>query len=907
MSPFDNFSPQAKLVIKRSHEIAIEHSQREVSVLHLFASLIAQEDGTTNAILNRLDVDRNHLLDSIMMHIEKLPSAMPVEEEGGGMYMMPRRDFALVIENSLREASAKGEETVTTEHIFIALTKNPGTAEKILQLYDITYAKVSNMIGDISYESENKETEENRSMIDKDSSLAKYSKDLTQMAMENRIDPVIGRDLELDRLIQILSRRTKNSAILIGEAGVGKTAIVEGLAQKITAKDVPESMQGISLLQLDMAALIAGAKYRGQFEERLKKVTKEIEELSDDVIIFIDEMHTLVGMGNAEGSAMDASNILKPALARGDLRVVGATTLKEYQMHIESDHALARRFQPVFVSEASIEDSISMLRGLRDKYENFHNVQILDEAIIAAVQLSSRYITSRHLPDKAIDLMDEAASRIRISFENKPKSLENAQREIQKLEIEKRALLQDLESSKTIGVQKKQKLEGRIKVLTNEIATLNESIQASQQTWENERSVVQKIKNAQKLYEEAQSRADVAEAEGNLDATARIRYGEMQQHKRSLEQEKKKLSKLKQRTMTQEVSKEDIAEVISSWTGIPVSKMLESEIKKLSNINSVLSKKIIGQDEAVLRVSEAIKRSRVGINDPDRPIASFLFLGPTGVGKTELAKQLAAYLFDDTKSLIRIDMSEFKEAHSVSKLIGAPPGYVGHDESSNLTEKIRHRPYSVVLFDEIEKAHPGVLDVLLQVLDHGRLLDAKGRDVNFKNTIVILTSNIGSKHIRSLGNIGFTGDGEQVFASYDSIKETVMSELKKTLRIEFINRLDDVLVFRPLSSSTIKDITRKQIRELTARLMEKNIKIRLSREVEKKVAEQGYDFELGARPLARVIQEKVLNPIAEKMVSLGIVENAEVSVVLNKKDNDVFDVDIIKNKVTRVRKKALSK
>jgi ATP-dependent Clp protease ATP-binding subunit ClpB len=712
---------------------------------------------------------------------------------------------------------------------------------------------------------------------------------LTKLASENALDPVIGRDQEINRVIQILSRRTKNNPVLIGEAGVGKTAIAEGLAARIASNDVPESLKSKELLSLDLGLLIAGTKYRGEFEERMKNVMKEVEKADGKVILFVDELHTLVGAGAAEG-AMDASNMLKPALSRGEIRIIGATTLKEYQKYIEKDTALTRRFQPVYVQEPSVEDAVAILRGLRDKYELFHGVRITDGAIVTAVELGSRYISDRFLPDKAIDLIDEAASGLRIALENKPPLLEETDRKIRRLEIERQAMKKDEQSSST-GAADMKAIKERLKAIDSEVADLREKTSELELKWKNEKEVLDGIRKSKTELEKLKQQADSAEAMADLGTAAEIRYGKIPTLRKDLETKLKRLKTLQKsrRILNEEVTEHEIAGVVSRWTGVPVSKMLEEEAAKLARMEDELRKAVIGQDKALLAVSSAVKRSRVGIADPNRPIGSFLFMGPTGVGKTELSRRLAEFMFNDPDALVRVDMSEFMEKHSVAKLIGAPPGYVGYEESGSLTERIRHRPYAVLLFDEIEKAHPEVFNILLQVLDSGHLTDGKGRKVNFKNTIIVLTSNIGAEFIDRMASIGFGKTAADEAVQYEQVKDKVMNALKDHFRPEFLNRLDDIVIFDVLNKDALAQIVEAQVKEVVERLLGKRITLTIAPEVRTWLAEKGYNPQYGARPLKRVIQDKILTPIATLMVGQGIMEGGSVNVTM-KNGEPSFDV-----------------
>lgn len=894
MAPFNNFTSKAREVIRKAHELAVERGQNHVNPLHLLAALILQEESTVFSILERLEIDTILLTDNILDTLEDSQASSTLSPSYQ-IYLTP--ELAQVLESSGRIAQELEDEFISTEHLFVAILDVQGRSREILERFKIHKEDVVSIISDIR-EGNIADVEQ----APKNRAIQKYTRSLTQLAKDNKLDPVIGRDTEIHRLIQILSRRTKNNPILIGEAGVGKTAIAEGLANRMAAGDVPESLKGKDLVSLDLGSLIAGTKYRGEFEDRLKKIMKEIEKAEGQIILFVDEIHTIVGAGAAEGS-MDASNMLKPALARGDLRLIGATTLKEYQKYIEKDPALTRRFQPVYVNEPSVEDATAILRGLKERYEVYHGVKITDDAIIAAVDLASRYITDRFLPDKAIDLIDEASSQLKISLENKPALLEETHRKIMRLEIEREALKNEQEGSKKRGLTK------RIREIEQEIADLREDTSELELKWKNEKAALNEIKSLKKELEERRLEAENAEAHADLSRAAEIRYVEIPKIEKDLDSNNKKLKKLQKsrKILNEEVKEEDIAEIVSRWTGVPVNRMLEEETKKLSRIEDVLKKRIVGQDEAIEKIADAIKRSRVGISDPNRPIGSFMFLGPTGVGKTELTKALAEFMFNDEKALIRVDMSEYMEKHAVSKMIGAPAGYVGYEEGGQLTEQVRHRPYSVVLFDEIEKAHPEVFNILLQVLDSGHLTDAKGRKVNFKNTIIILTSNVGSKHIQTMEKIGFAGITASEETKYAEAKDNVMGALKDHFSPEFLNRLDEIVLFNILEKDAIKSIVNIQIDIVKKRLEDRGIILTLDDKALDFIAEEGNDTQYGARPLKRLIQSKILTPIANRMILKGLGDGAKVAV--SAKDGELtFDTvkPETRTAVKKKRKKAVA-
>jgi len=873
MPPFHHFTTKAKEAIRRAHELAIERGQNHVNPLHLLAALILQEESLVITILEKLGVDTMLMTESILEGIEPA--------EGGGtmqpsyqIFLTP--ELAQILESSSKLATSLKDDFVSTEHLLISIFDIQSPARELLARFRLDRGAVLKVFEELKNSKITDVSQPKRFKM-----IGKYTRSLTQLARENKLDPVIGRDTEISRVIQILSRRTKNNPILIGEAGVGKTAIAEGIAARIATGDVPESLKDKELVSLDLGLLIAGTKYRGEFEERLKNIMKEIERAEGKIILFIDEIHTLVGAGAAEGS-MDASNMLKPALAKGQFRAIGATTLREYQKHIEKDPALTRRFQPVYVLEPSIEDAIAIMRGLKEKYELYHGVRISDDAIISAVNFSSRYITDRFLPDKAVDLIDEAASQMKISLETMPPILEETHRKVMRLEIEREALKKEPETSRTA--------KSRVKKIEKEIADLKEKTAEIEMKWKSEKEILTEIKGLKKRLEELRLEGEAAEIRADLAKAAEIRYGTIPAIEKDLEAKAKKLKRLQasRRMLREEITENDIADVVSRWTGIPVSRMLEEEASKLTRMEDDLKKVIIGQDHAVKQIADTVKRSRAGISDPNRPIGSFIFLGPTGVGKTELTKALAKFMFDDDKALIRVDMSEFMERHSVSKLIGAPPGYVGHEEGGTFTETVRHRPYSVILFDEIEKAHPEVFNILLQILDNGRLTDAKGRVVNFKNSIIILTSNIGAQYIDKMERLGFasdpTGKGD-----YQEAKDKVMNALKESFRPEFLNRLDDIIVFDILGPAAVRQIVDIQISLVKERLTAKEITLELTPEALDLLGKEGYNPQYGARPLKRLIQNKIMTPIANLMVSRGVMKGGTIHVDV-RNNEFVFDV-----------------
>ena len=838
---FNNFTIKSQEAVQQAVNLVQSHGQQAIEPEHLLAGVLKVGENVTNFIFQKLGINGQQIETVLDKQIASLPKV-----SGGEPYLS--RDANEVLQKAVEFSKSLGDEYVSLEAIILALLNVKSTVSTILKDAGVTDKELRAAISELRQG----QNVTSQSSEDTYQSLSKYAINLIEAARNGKLDPVIGRDEEIRRVLQILSRRTKNNPVLIGEPGTGKTAIVEGLAQRILRGDVPENLKNKQLFSLDMGALVAGAKYKGEFEERLKSVINEVTKSDGNIILFIDEIHTLVGAGKGEG-AMDAANILKPALARGELRSIGATTLDEYQKYFEKDKALERRFQTVMVDEPDTASSISILRGLKERYENHHQVRIKDEAIIAAVELSNRYITDRFLPDKAIDLMDEAAAKLRMERDSLPEELDEIERRLKQLEIEREAI-------------KREKDEAKLAQLNKEIAELKEQETSYKAKWQSEKELVNKIQQNKKEIEQLKFEADKAEREGDYGKVAEIRYGKLQ----SLENEIKSIQEdLKKKQgdnamIKEEVTAEDIADVVSRWTGIPVSKMLQSERDKLLHLEDELHKRVIGQDEAIEAVADAVRRSRAGLQDPKRPIGSFIFLGTTGVGKTELAKALAEYLFDDESLMTRIDMSEYQEKHTVSRLIGAPPGYVGYDEGGQLTEAVRRKPYSVVLFDEIEKAHPDVFNILLQVLDDGRLTDNKGRTVNFKNTIIIMTSNLGSSYIQSQFEKINDQNHDQVV---EETKAEVMNMLKKTIRPEFLNRIDETIMFQPLNKNEIEQIVRLQINGIKKMLEENGITLQMSDQAVDFIATAGYDPEFGARPVKRAIQRYLLNDLSKKLLS----------------------------------------
>ena len=862
-----NFTTRAQEALQHAQMLAAEHSHQELTSIHLLVALVRQQESIIPSILQKLEINIQALIEACEEELKYLPRLMGGFT--GQLYIA--KETAQILNEAQTQAKHIGDQYIGTEHLFLALLNTQSMARPIIDAAGVTFDIVLKILAQLR--GTHKITDPDPES--KYQALAKYAINLTDQARGEKLDPIIGRDEEIRRVIQVLSRRTKNNPVLIGEAGVGKTAIVEGLAQRIVAGDIPDSLKEKEVLALDIGALVAGTKFRGDFEDRLKAVMKEITQSAGKIILFIDELHTIVGAGGAEG-AIDASNLLKPALARGELRAIGATTLKEYQKYIERDAAFERRFQPIVVAEPTVDDTIAVLRGIKEKYEVHHGVRITDSAIVAAAQLSSRYISDRFLPDKAIDLIDEATSAIRLQIDSQPVELDQLKRKLLKLEIEKQALQKETDKH----------AKDRLKELDKELAEIKEQSQKMEMDWKSEKELITQIRDLRAKIEGLKQEADIAERKVDLAKVAKIRYGEIPELEKELKSISTKLASLqkKHRFLKEEVTEEDIASVVSRWTGIPAFKMLEDEAEKLQNAEIALQKRVIGQQEAITAVANALRRARAGLSDEHQPLGSFLFIGPTGVGKTELAKALAAFMFNDEQSLIRVDMSEFGEKHSVSRLIGSPPGYVGYDEGGQLTEKVRRKPYSVILFDEIEKAHPEIFNVLLQILDDGHLTDAKGRKVNFKNTIIIMTSNLGGDLIRESA-IGFTNDDRvRKVVDEQEMKSTITDLLQKNFRPEFLNRITEIIVFHPLTPQEMKHIISIQLDVLRVRVKEQDIDIRYTDDVSAFLVERGFDPFYGARPLKRTIQTCIANPLAAQIIDGTITEGDKVQIDVSKQE-----------------------
>ncbi|MBF0226297.1 MAG: ATP-dependent chaperone ClpB [Desulfobacterales bacterium] len=857
---FDKFTIKSQEIIQNAQALARQNNNQAIEPEHLLYNILAEKEGIGRSIVKKLGVSPNALLNEALMSINKFPKITGSGSEDPYL----SRNTKHILDNAFSISSKMKDEYVSIEHIILAIIEEKNIeAAKLLSRYGITKENLLRVLMEIR--GSQRVTDQNPE--EKYQALQKFSKNLTDLARAGKLDPVIGRDDEIRRIVQVLSRRTKNNPVLIGEPGVGKTAIVEGLAQRIITGDVPESLKNRMLVALDMGALIAGAKYRGEFEDRLKAVIKEVENAEGDIILFIDELHTLVGAGASEG-AVDASNMLKPALARGTLRCVGATTLNEYRKYIEKDAALERRFQPVMVSEPNVEDTISILRGLKEKYEVHHGVMIKDSAIVAAATLSNRYISDRFLPDKAIDLIDECASKLRIEIDSMPIEIDEIQRKILQAEIEKEALKKEKDAAS----------KDRLAKLEENLAEMKHEVSGMKAQWQKEKDTIQAIRKIKEEIEQLGFEESQAEREGNLTKVAEIRYGKSIELKKKFEEANKKLAALQKdkKMLKEEVDDDDVAEVISRWTGIPVSKMLEGEREKLVRMDEYLSKRVIGQKEAIIAVSNAVRRARSGLQDPNRPIGSFIFMGPTGVGKTELAKALAEFIFDSEQAMVRIDMSEYMEKHSVSRLIGAPPGYVGYEEGGYLTEAVRRRPYSVVLFDEIEKAHSDVFNILLQILDDGRMTDGHGRTVDFKNTIIIMTSNVGSQWIQEYG-----------LSSPDKMEEMITRALRESFKPEFLNRIDEIIIFHNLNTEQIGDIVKIQINRLSMRLSDLKVSLDITDKAIAFLAKKGFDPVYGARPLKRAIQKYIENPVSLEILK-GNIKSAGTIVIDSDEDKLIF-------------------
>jgi len=865
---FEQFTQKAQQALQSSQDIARDYGHSEIKPSHFLLAFLNQKGGVVPSILKKMNVSTSAVRQQLESYLDSQPSVRDVSSSD--IYLS--RAMKDIFDRAEEEMEQLGDEYTSVEHFLLAILEHGSSdAHNILSDFNISKEEVLNALDDIR--GSQKVTDPNPE--EKYETLEKYGRDLTEEAREGELDPVIGRDVEIRRLMQILSRRTKNNPVLIGEPGVGKTAIAEGLARRIVEEDVPESLKNKKLISLDVSSMVAGSKYRGEFEDRMKAFIKEVRESEGEIVLFIDELHTVVGAGGAEGS-VDASNMLKPPLARGELRAIGATTLDEYKQHIEDDPALERRFQKILIEENSVEETVSILRGLQERYEVHHGVRIQDDALVAAAKLSDRYIGDRFLPDKAIDLIDEAASALRIQMDSKPTEIDQIDREIMQLEMEKQAL--EKEDS--------DKAQERLDELNEELANLKEESDGLKGQWQTEKEILDRVSQLQEELEQARIEQEKAEREGNLDQASEIQYGKIPEIEKELEQANEELEELQdeQRMLKEEVTEEDVARVVSDWTGIPVTRLMESEREKLLKMEDRIRERVVAQDEAVESVSDAVRRARSGMQDPDRPIGSFIFMGPTGVGKTELAKALAEFMFDDEDNLIRVDMSEFMEKHSVSRFIGAPPGYVGYEEGGYLTEQVRRKPYSVILFDEIEKAHKDVFNAMLQILDDGQMTDGQGRTVDFRNTILIMTSNVGSEYIQEA--FEENPDMDEDSADYRQLEQQVNQSLRNTFRPEFLNRIDETLIFHSLSEDDLKEIVEIQVDRLLERVEEQKFDLQLTEEAKELLAKEGYDPVYGARPLQRVIEKRIVNPLAKKILEGTFEEGVVVRVGVDSTGED---------------------
>ncbi len=861
----DKFTIKAQEILSQAQRIASENGHQSIDDIHLMSAMLQQKDGIIIPILEKLEVE----IDDFSSKIDDALAGQPkVSGQTAQVYISP--ELNNILNNAFSEAEQLKDEYVSTEHILISLAQSSGRVGQLLKQYGVTKDRIYQIL--VSIRGSQRITDQNPE--DKYQALKRFGKDITDLARKGKLDPVIGRDDEIRRVVQVLSRRTKNNPVLIGDPGVGKTAIVEGLASRIVSGDVPEGLKDKKIIALDMGTLVAGSKYRGEFEDRLKAVLKEVSRAEGNIILFLDELHTVVGAGAAEG-AVDASNMLKPMLARGELHAIGATTLDEYRKHIEKDAALERRFQPVQIGEPSVEDTISILRGLREKYEVHHGVRIKDAALVSAAILSNRYISDRFLPDKAIDLMDEAASKLRIEIDSMPAEIDEVERKIKQLEIEVQALKKEKDEASAARTEK----------IKKELSNLKEKSNLMKAHWKQEKEIIKIIRNLKEEIEKTKIDAEHAERDADLQKAAELKYGKLLELQKKLNEENRKLEQLQksQKMLKEEVDEEDIAETVSKWTGIPVTRLMEAEIDKLISMEERLRKRVVGQDEAISVISNAIRRARAGLQDPNRPIGSFIFLGPTGVGKTELSKALAQFLFDDERAMVRIDMSEYMEKHTVSRLIGAPPGYVGYEEGGYLTEAVRRKPYSVMLLDEIEKAHSDVFNILLQIMDDGRLTDGHGRTVDFKNTVIIMTSNIGSQWITELGE-----------KDEEEMRKRITEAMKNNFKPEFLNRVDDIVIFHRLGMNEITKIVEIQIEKLKEILKGKKLSLNITDKAKKILAKEGFDPVYGARPLKRVIQNKVQNVLAMKLLNGEIKEGDKVTVDVTGPEGRLLDFKVKK-------------